>query len=160
MATPDEYTQSVPGEISGAVNAPLVQSWEKIIRHGHDFNAPPGGTRKEHGLWVYSSKSGKFLLVSMPDSQPDPVTGAYHTIQAGDPPAISGYHPVLSIHSHPFALPNRRSVARGFTIMGYPQPSQADINYANSHNLPGMVVSHKGDFYYMPNTSPNTTPSH
>ena len=160
LASPNEYTRTVPSGIANAVNSKLMKKWEKIVRDGHDFNAPPEGTRKEHGVWEYSSKSGKFLLVSMPDSKPDPGTGAYRSIDAGDPPKISGYHPVLSAHTHPFALYNMRSINEGFTIMAYPQPSQADINYANGHNLPGMVISHMGDYYYMPNNSPNPTSSH
>lgn len=84
----------------------------------------------------------------MPEAQVNSATGAFSEITAGDPPLIAGYHEVFAMHSHPFALVGSQAANQGFDVMGFPQPSTNDVTYSRDHSIPGMVVSHAGNFYF------------
>jgi hypothetical protein len=148
---PETGTEEVKSDILNfprPLCSPLVQGWEAAIRDSHNFNARPPAERKEDGAWVYEGNSGDFILVAMPDAKRNAATQAFSEIVAGDPPMIAGYRAVFAMHDHPFALVGSRAAARGFLVMVFPQPSTNDIEYAKGHNIPGMVVSHAGNFYF------------
>jgi RHS repeat-associated protein len=149
VASSDEYTKHAPDVVSQVESDPAVQNWEDQAKHSDAFNARDERKRHEEGMWAYPAKNGSGVkVVNMPAAAMNPLTGMYSSIVAGAPPTEAGYSSPVAFHTHPFPFPDGRSVQAGYIFMAYPEPSQADVNYARSYGIDGVVISHSGNYYF------------
>lgn len=96
------------------------------------------GSKIENGFWIILNSKTKALSVSQFD-----MTGAQRDkMRPGLPPVIKGSKTIAFFHTHP------NTAAEGYAN----GPSRSDIRFANhpSINLPGIIKSHVGMFYFGP----------
>jgi hypothetical protein len=143
-ANPDEYSTVAPSEVATAESDPRVQAFENHILNSRGFNDPAISQRYEEGRVVYlSNGTGDVTdLVNLGTPKFTDPPGLYRSIRPNPIKNIIGSQPFMYIHDHPFPI------TPIFGISGSAFPSRADVDFAYTNNLYGVVISHGQNFYF------------
>lgn len=104
------------------VDAAIAADWKA--------SKPNGSPKKEHGFWVLRSAKGVLSVQAFPSN------GTNDSLVPGPMPTGA----VAFFHTHP------NTAAEGYAQ----EPSDADKDFATALDIPGLVMSHDGMFYFGP----------
>lgn len=98
-------------------------------------NPGSNGQEREQGFWILKDDKTGALSTA-----PFSTAGATNDqMIPGPTPSIAGRTPVAFFHTHP-------NQGNGYV----PQPSSPDLEFARNRNLPGIIKSHTGMYYFGP----------
>ena len=118
------------------VSAAIDSAWNASNPNG------PAADRHEHGFWILrDNRRGTYIISNFP-------TGSGAQITPGATPVSSNQSVVGFFHTHP------NPTNEGY-ILG---PSPADVNFARTRNVPGVLRANDGLHFFGPtNTAPPPT---
>jgi hypothetical protein len=132
----------LPARAVGSAKVPALEAIAKdpvvtaaINKAWTNSNPNTAGKKQETGFWVVKDdKTGKLSIVQFPSN------GTRDSLTPGAPPSSPGKTTVAFFHTHP------NTVKEGY-VNG---PSPADQNFATANNIPGIIRSHAGMYYFKP----------
>jgi hypothetical protein len=133
---------TIPARAADSAKVPSLEAIAKdpvvaaaINKAWTNSNPNTAGKKQETGFWVVrNDKSGKLSIVQFPSN------GTRDSLTPGAPPSSPGNTTVAFFHTHP------NTVKEGY-VNG---PSSADQNFATANNIPGIIRSHAGMYYFKP----------
>ena len=142
----DRNASPAPGsnnrpELEALARDPVVSS---AINQAWAASNPYGTTKMEQGFWIQQDLFGRISNVNFPTAN-----ATENHMEPGLPPDggiwsfITGNTTVAWFHTHPLGD------AEGYYLQG---PSIADVRFANTYNLPGIIQSKLGMYYFGPHS--------